>query len=98
MRTRSGRISERICAILRALAVRLRLPSALLPARLMARTAIDVSEKAGVRYLHFSSAWVQGAMRIQRPYALELPYPREMMAVPYTHLDVYKRQHLTISI
>ncbi|SBT07207.1 conserved hypothetical protein [Candidatus Accumulibacter aalborgensis] len=80
MRTRSGRISERICAILRALAVRLRLPSALLPARLMARTAIDVSEKAGVRYLHFSSAWVQGAMRIQRPYALELPYTREMMA------------------
>ncbi|EXI75732.1 MAG TPA: fused MFS/spermidine synthase [Candidatus Accumulibacter phosphatis] len=46
----------------------------------MARHAIEVSEKAGVRYLHFSSAWVQGAMRIQRPNALELPYTREMMA------------------
>jgi spermidine synthase len=40
---------------------------------------IDVSEKAGVRFLHFSSDWVQGAMRIARPYALELDYTREMM-------------------
>lgn len=41
---------------------------------------ILVSEAAGVRYLHFSSDWVQGAMRIARPYALELDYTREMMA------------------
>ncbi len=40
---------------------------------------IDISEKAGVRYLHFGSSWVQGAMRIARPYALELDYTREMM-------------------
>lgn len=46
----------------------------------MARAAIGIREKAGVRYLHFGSDWVQGAMRIQRPYALELPYTREMMA------------------
>lgn len=46
----------------------------------MTRAAIGISEKAGVRYLHFGSDWVQGAMRIQRPYALELPYTREMMA------------------
>ncbi len=46
----------------------------------MIRNSIEVSEKAGVRYLHFSSNWVQGAMRIQRPNALELPYTREMMA------------------
>lgn len=39
-----------------------------------------VSEKAGVRYLHFSSAWIQGAMRIARPWALELDYTKEMMA------------------
>ncbi len=46
----------------------------------MARNTIEVSEQAGVRYLHFASTWVQGAMRVQRPYALELPYTREMMA------------------
>lgn len=43
-------------------------------------TPIDISELAGVRYLHFGSEWVQGAMRIRRPYALELAYTREMMA------------------
>lgn len=42
--------------------------------------AIDVSEEAGVRYLHFGSDWVQGAMRIARPWNLELAYTREMMA------------------
>ena len=41
--------------------------------------SIDVSEEAGVRYLHFGSDWVQGAMRIARPFALELDYTREMM-------------------
>ncbi len=40
---------------------------------------IDISEEAGVRYLHFGSSWVQGAMRIARPFALELDYTREMM-------------------
>ena len=43
-------------------------------------TPIDISEENGVRYLHFGSEWVQGAMRIRRPYALELAYTREMMA------------------
>ena len=43
------------------------------------RNAIDVSEEAGVRYLHFGSEWVQGAMRIARPFSLELEYTREMM-------------------
>ena len=41
---------------------------------------IDISEEAGVRYLHFGSAWIQGAMRIRRPVDLELVYTREMMA------------------
>jgi spermidine synthase len=43
-------------------------------------SGILVSEEAGVRYLHFSSDWIQGAMRIARPWALELEYTREMMA------------------
>jgi spermidine synthase len=41
---------------------------------------IDISETAGVRYLHFGSTWIQGAMRIARPWHLELEYTREMMA------------------
>lgn len=42
-------------------------------------SAISVSEQQGVRYLHFGSALVQGAMRIARPYGLELEYTRDMM-------------------
>ena len=41
---------------------------------------ITLSETDGVRYLHFGTIWIQGAMRIARPYALELEYQRQMMA------------------
>jgi spermidine synthase len=41
--------------------------------------SITIREEAGVRYLHFGSEWVQGAMRIARPAALELEYTRELM-------------------
>ncbi len=41
---------------------------------------IEIREEAGVRYLHFGSDWIQGAMRIARPWSLELDYTREMMA------------------
>jgi spermidine synthase len=44
------------------------------------RHSVDISEEAGIRYLHFGSEWVQGAMRIARPWSLELAYTREMMA------------------
>jgi len=39
-----------------------------------------VSEFEGVRYLHLDSPWVQGAMRIARPHAIELEYVQRMMA------------------
>jgi spermidine synthase len=42
--------------------------------------SITISEKQGVRYLHFGSPWIQGAMRIARPYALVLEYTRDLMA------------------
>ncbi len=45
----------------------------------MRETEIIVSEEAGVRTLHFGSSWVQGAMRVARPFKLELAYTREMM-------------------
>lgn len=41
--------------------------------------SIEISEERGVRYLHFGSLWIQGAMRIARPWSLELEYTREMM-------------------
>jgi spermidine synthase len=45
----------------------------------MRSSSIEVSEDAGVRYLHFGSHWIQGAMRIARPWSLELEYTREML-------------------
>ncbi len=41
--------------------------------------SLDIREEAGVRTLHFGSEWIQGAMRIARPWNLELDYTREMM-------------------
>ena len=41
---------------------------------------LETTEEAGVRFLHFGSVWVQGAMRIARPNTLELEYTREMAA------------------
>ena len=42
-------------------------------------SSIRINEKAGVRYLQFNSHWIQGAMRLARPWSLELDYTREMM-------------------
>jgi len=39
-----------------------------------------LSEADGVRYLHFGTEWIQGAMRINRPNALVLTYTQQMMA------------------
>jgi spermidine synthase len=41
---------------------------------------ITISEEDGIRFLHFGTEWVQGAMRIARPFALELQYQRQLMA------------------
>jgi spermidine synthase len=38
-----------------------------------------ISEADGVRYLHLGTPWVQGAMRIRKPEALELEYIQRMM-------------------
>jgi spermidine synthase len=39
-----------------------------------------VSEADGVRYLHLGTPWVQGAMRMKAPNAIELEYVQRMMA------------------
>lgn len=61
-------------------------------------TPIDISEAAGVRYLHFGSEWIQGAMRIRRPNALELMYTREMMAGLLLNGDDWPRSALLIGL
>jgi len=59
---------------------------------------IDISEEAGVRYLHFGSDWVQGAMRIARPFALELDYTREMMVPLLLHAADWPRTVLQVGL
>jgi spermidine synthase len=44
------------------------------------RGAITLSETDGVRYLHFGTEWVQGAMCIAHPIRLELEYQQLMIA------------------
>lgn len=39
-----------------------------------------ISEHDGVRYLHLGTPWVQGAMNLKKPAALELEYIQRMMA------------------
>ena len=39
-----------------------------------------LSEADGVRYLHLGTPWVQGAMRIRKPQAIELEYIQRMLA------------------
>ncbi len=39
-----------------------------------------VSEQDGIRYLHFDSPWIQGAMDLKRPSRLVLSYTEQMMA------------------
>ncbi|WP_414648791.1 spermidine synthase [Collimonas sp.] len=38
-----------------------------------------ISEDKGVRFLHLGTKWVQGAMRIRKPDAIELEYVQQMM-------------------
>ncbi|MFZ6673462.1 methyltransferase domain-containing protein [Undibacterium sp. Xuan67W] len=42
-------------------------------------TPITLSELDGVRYLHFGTEWVQGAMRLRKPDWIELEYAQQMM-------------------
>jgi spermidine synthase len=41
---------------------------------------VAISEERGIRYLHFGSEAIQGAMRISAPTKLELEYTRDMVA------------------
>ena len=48
--------------------------------KVAANGQVEVSEKDGVRRMHFGSETVQSAMRVNDPFALEVAYTRSMMA------------------
>lgn len=50
------------------------------PPRQVRFAPITLSEMDGVRFLHFGTEWVQGAMRLRKPDWLELEYAQQMMA------------------
>ncbi len=41
---------------------------------------VNLSEHDGVRYLHLGTEWVQGSMRLDAPFDLDLEYVQRMMA------------------
>ena len=49
-------------------------------AREPVQSGVTLSEADGVRYLHFGTEWVQGAMSLAHPHRLELEYQQQMMA------------------
>jgi spermidine synthase len=54
--------------------------SAAKPPRKPKFAPVTLSEQFGIRYLHFGTEWVQGAMRISKPDWIELEYAQQMMA------------------
>lgn len=67
-------------------------------ARQKTNWSVEVSEEAGVRRLHFGSEWIQGAMRVARPWSLELDYTREMMAPLLMRAESWPRTVLIIGM
>ena len=41
---------------------------------------VTFSEEGGVRYLHFGTEWVQGAMRLRKPDHIEVDYALHLIA------------------
>jgi len=50
------------------------------PRRRIVQAPVTFSEEGGVRFLHFGTEWIQGAMRLDAPDAIELEYAQQMMA------------------
>jgi spermidine synthase len=48
--------------------------------RRIVHAPVTFSEEDGVRYLHFGTEWIQGAMRLKAPDLIELEYAQQMMA------------------
>jgi spermidine synthase len=62
-------------------------------------SAINIREEGGVRTLHLGTEWIQGAMRIARPWSLELEYTRDMMVSLLLRADTrFPRRVLLIGL
>ena len=59
---------------------------------------IEISEAAGVRSLHFGTPWVQGAVRVARPWALELEYTRDMLLPLLLRPDDWPQRVLMVGL
>lgn len=55
-------------------------PASVRPPRKPKYAPVTLSEEDGVRFLHFGTEWVQGAMRLRKPDWIELEYAQQMMA------------------
>lgn len=50
------------------------------PPRKPKYSAVTLSEHDGLRYLHFGTEWIQGAMRLRKPFWPELEYVQQMLS------------------
>ncbi|MFH2139563.1 MAG: fused MFS/spermidine synthase [Pseudomonadota bacterium] len=59
---------------------------------------VEVKEIDGLRSLHFGSAWMQGAMRVDRPFDLAFEYTRVMMAALLLRTGDFPKRVLLIGL
>lgn len=61
---------------------------------------VNMSEMGAIRYLHLGTEWVQGSMRIAKPFEIELEYVQRMMAwlLFFDPLTVKKRHALQLGL
>lgn len=59
---------------------------------------VEVKEKDGLRTLHFGSAWMQGAMRVESPFDLVFEYTRVMMAALLLRESDFPKKVLLIGL
>jgi spermidine synthase len=60
--------------------------------------SIRINQEDGVRYLQFGAHWIQGAMRLNRPWSLELEYARDMMFPLLLRPRDWPRRVLTVGL
>jgi spermidine synthase len=55
---------------------------------------VNFSEFGPVRYLHLGTEWVQGSMKIEQPFDIDLDYVQRMMAwLLFVDLDTVPKRH-----
>ncbi len=60
----------------------------------LASLEVNLSEADGIRYLHLGTEWVQGSMRIDAPFDIDLEYVQRMMAwLLFVPLDSVAGRH-----